>query len=199
MTQLFHQTNQHQIPIRLVFIAIAIVCGALQYDLVNRLGEPYPALTMPGFHGTGGYRDGKVQVRRLEALFVTVDGEAITFTQRELLSDFPDSHHGNIAGSFLSPLPERATLSPAPSSRRGFRYRIFPGMNAGRIERTTADNITSLHAWIQMRAHILVPNRWIERVEFQWYEDTFEKREGRLTIQRQPIGMLLIRLMGEPQ
>lgn len=195
-----HQIDQPRMPIRLVFIAVAIAC-ALQYDLVNRLGEPYPALTMPGFPEAGGYHDGKVQVRRLEAVFVTTDGEAISFTQRDLLSDFPDSHHGTIARSFLSPLPERATLSPAPSSRRGFRYRIFPGMEAGRIDRTNADNITSLRAWIQMRAHILVPNRWIERVELQWYEDTFEKRKGQLGIQRQskPIGMLLIRLMGEPQ
>jgi hypothetical protein len=198
---MLHNTDQPKMAIRLVFIAVAIA-SAIQYGIVNRLGEPYPALMMPGFSGTGGYQDGQVQTRRLEAVFVTAEGEAIAFTQRDLLSDFPDDYHDTIARSFLSPLPDGATSSSALSSRPGRRrlqYRIFPGMQAGRLNRTSADNIGSLRVWILRRAHTLVPGRNIDRVEFRWYRDTFQNNSGQWVIQRQPIGVFLVRLIGEPE
>jgi hypothetical protein len=193
-----HGTPQSKTAVRLVFAAVALAC-VIQYYLSTRLGEPYPSLRMPGFAGAGGYQDGKVRIRRLEVVFVTADGETVSFSQRDLLGDFPTSYHDVIAQSFLSPLPKRTESSLAQSSRTGISHQLFPGWRTGILDRTSADQVTSLRVWLLRRAHTLVPGRKVDRVEFHWYDDTFQNNSGHLTSQRQPAGVFSVRLTGGPQ
>ena len=195
---MLHDTSWSRTAIRLIFAAVALAY-VFQYYLSTRFGEPYPGLAMPDFAGTGGYEDHKVRIRRLEAVFVTADGEAVSFSQRDLLSDFPTSYHNVIAQTFLSPLPEEAKSSRVQNSPKGISHLIFPGFRAGRLDRTSADNVASLRSWLRKRAHTLVPGRKVDRVEFHWYEESFENNSGQLTRQRQPIGVFIVGLTGEPR
>jgi hypothetical protein len=176
--------------VRLTFVGIALAY-VVQYFVVMSYGEPYPALMMPTFRGTGGYHDGKVRIKRMEAVFVTAEGDSSAFSRRDLLSEFPVSFHQTIANTFLAPLPEAA--------RTRARIPILPGLRAGEWNRTSAANLASLRAWLLARGRTLLPGRSLERVELRWYEDTVRQEAGQLTTQRRSIGEFVVDLGGKPQ
>lgn len=184
---------QPKVAVRLVFSAVILAC-AIQFILIRTLGTPYPAIMMPEFRGSGGYKNGKVYVRRIEAVFVTREGEMISFTQRELLSDFPGSHHEVIANCFLSPLPDRCTRDLVQSPLSEITHLVFPGFRAGSLHRTAPENIESLRSWALYRAHQLLPGRTVKRIEFRWYQDIFQNVSGRLMMERKPDGAFVIPL-----
>lgn len=163
--------------------------------MVQVLGEPYPGIMMPGFPGSGGYHeDGTVRVRSLEAVFVPTAGEPRTFSQQELLGDLPICMHNTIAESFLTPLAEGRTFEESASIRTGIRFRLFPGLHAGQLDRTTPENVASMTSWLRDRARKLVPDGTVDRVEIRWFEETYRHEHGRLTKEREPAGSLVIRL-----
>jgi hypothetical protein len=187
------QTPLARTIVRCLFAALLISC-VFQYAVVQVLGEPYPAILMPGFPGSGGYQNGAVKTKRLEAVFIPAQGEPVTFSQRELLSEFPDSLHNTIAESFLTPLPEDQDFEETPSTRTGIRYRLFPGLEAGHVDRTSAANIASLTSWLQDRAHRLLPGQSVAKVEIRWFEDSYQTRNGELTSARMPAGSFVVHL-----
>lgn len=195
---MLHESNLSKTAIRFLFTAVALG-GALQYGLCQKFGEPYPSLMMPSFAGAGGYQHGQVRLRSFTALFITPSGEAVAVLPRQLLNDFPDSYHTVIAQSFLSPLPDGAASSRAPHPCQGLCGRLFPGLRAGLGDRTGADNLASLRAWLVQRAHTLMPGRAVDRVEFRWYEDTLQHTSGHFVRRRQPAGVFVVRLTGEPR
>ena len=68
--------------IRFIFLAVPIFL-VLQYAFMHRFGEPYPALVMPGFAGSGGYVNGYVRIERPEVVFVC-DDESIAVQPEEV-------------------------------------------------------------------------------------------------------------------
>jgi hypothetical protein len=181
--------------VRCAFAAIMICC-VLQYAVVQVLGEPYPAIIMPGFPGSAGYDDGAVNIKRLEAVFISTQGAPVTFSQRELLAEFPDSLHNTIAQSFLTPLPKDQDFTVSASTRTGIRYQLFPGLEAGHVDRTSAANITSLTSWLNAQARRLVPGRIVAKVEIRWYEDRYQNRNGALTVDRSPASAFVVHFGG---
>ncbi len=191
MTQKPHVT----VCVRLVFIA-AIALFAAQSVFIRRYGEPYPAIVMPGFGGSGGYQDGRVKINRYEAVFVA-DGEEFSFPPKVLLKEFPDSHHGAISES-LDPRIEATRV--APKGRMGrLRDAIFPGYAARSKSRDSPQSIASLKEWLRSRARELVPGRPVSRVEIRWFYEIVRVDGARFENKREPIDTLVITLEGEPR
>jgi hypothetical protein len=186
-----HNTYQSKVAVRLVFAAV-VFAYATQLILVRTLGTPYPAIMMPEFRGSGGYQNGKVYVKRIEAVFVTREGETISFTRRDLLSDFPGSHHDVIANCFLSPLADSCT--PVQNPPNPIIHLVFPGLGAGSLHRTAPENIESLRSWALDRARQLLPRRTVKRVEFRWYQEILQNVSGQPRMERKPDGAFVIRL-----
>lgn len=183
-----------RVVVRCVFAGVLLYCLG-QYAVVQVLGEPYPGIMMPGFPGSGGYHeDGTVRVRALEALFVPVTGESKSFSQEELLGELPVCMHNTIAENFLVPLPEGQTFQESPTIRTGVRFRVFPGLHAGQLDRTTPENVASMTSWLRDRARKLVPDQTVDHVEIRWFEETYRHEHGRLAKTREPVGSLVVRL-----
>src|SRR5215213_6926347 len=73
-------------PPRIAKLGLAMIAGwwVLQAVLIgSRAGEPYPAIIMPSFPGSGGYDHGEVRLSRMEAEFVEAGGGKVV-TQRRL-------------------------------------------------------------------------------------------------------------------
>lgn len=186
--------------VRLIFIA-AIAVLAAQSVFINRYGEPYPAIMMPGFEGSGGYQEGQVKIVRFEAVFVA-DGEEFSFQPKVLLNEFPISHHGAISESSLKP---RLPSPPAaPPSRLGsLRDALFPGYAGRRMSRVSPETAASLRNWLQSRGRDLVPGRQVSRVEIRWFRETVQFATGQFAgdwreTAREPIYTVVVTLAEEP-
>src|SRR5215218_1052946 len=116
-------------PPRIAKLGLAAIAGwwVLQVVLIgSRVGEPYPAIIMPSFVGSGGYDHGEVRLSRMEAAFVHAGGETVV-SQRRLLAPIPDSHHGAVASLLAPPAPDARPV------RDWLRSHLLPGLAQARI------------------------------------------------------------------
>jgi hypothetical protein len=119
-------------PTRFLFLSVAaLLC--LQSAVVSRFGEPYPAVVMPGFGGSGGYRDGQVELTRYDAVFVTADAE-VPVPPRVLLSEFPESQHGAFAATAFRPRPDADSGNSLRDWLRTRAGTLLPGRGVRRVE-----------------------------------------------------------------
>lgn len=188
------QTVFGRLLVRLAFLFVVSI-GIVQYPVRSLLGEPYPSLFMPGFAGAGGFAEWTVSAKSFEAVFVNSASQEFTFDSGRFLSDFPDSHHGTIS-RFLSPLPEGQTWATLPSRREGLRYKVFPGLRQGLVDRSGCDKLRSLQAWLSQRGAELVPGEHLVKVEIRWFTEVYSIEEGRQVVQRESDGKLVIGLEG---
>jgi hypothetical protein len=185
--------------VRAVF-AVAAGLFAVQCAFIHFFGEPYPAITMPTFSGSGGYRDGAVEMTRYDAVFISA-GQEFSFTPNQLLAEFPDGHRAAIAANALRPAGDAPPSSTKGSRIRRIQETIFPGFAAGNLSRNSAENKASLQAWLRGRAESLVPGRPVSRAEIRWYREaeSFGADGTRVETRRTPDGTLIVPLLGEPR
>ncbi len=182
--------------VRLIFLA-TFAFLTVQSLFIQRYGEPYPAIVMPGFRGSGGYQhDGRVEVVRYEAVFIA-GAEEFTVAPKVLLAEFPDSHHGEIAQSTLAPRVDAPNEIPRSRLKR-VRDAIFPGYAARNALWDSPNDIASLRNWLRSRGEVLVPGREISRVEIRWFRERIRVVGERLESGREPVGSLVVRLDGGP-
>lgn len=180
--------------IRALF-AGAILLLAAQTFFIHRYGEPYPAIIMPGFEGSGGYRDGEVTLSRYEAVFVA-DGEEISFPPKVLLNQFPDSLHTTIGRTSI--VPPEATIHHEPKGRSiEILHAIFPGFASRSPSRDSAGFRDSRKAWLKERARALVPGRDVSRVEIRWFLEKIRIVNGQPQATREPQYTLRVDFDGE--
>jgi hypothetical protein len=170
--------------VRLAFAAAAALWLVQVPLLGGGAGEPYPGILMPSFAGTGGYGEGRVQIERMQPVFTGPAGEW-PVPQRELLAEFPDSHHNTLA----------ALLNPSIRAARPLELRLrawgLDGLARGRTDRRPECTPASLRAWARRRARALLPGERPERLELRWYRDTFTR--GART-RREPAGTWVVAL-----
>lgn len=161
----------------------------MQWLFISRFGEPYPALVMPGFGGSGGYRDGKVEFSTYDVVITTPQASYV-FTPREFLSDIPDSHHGAIS-RILRPPSEKVgtdkveTVSNSGSRLGRLRDEIFPGYAQRRLSQRTAEKNTELKIWLKQRAERLLPGQEISAAEIRWHSDKIRIENNKVEHDRQ--------------
>jgi hypothetical protein len=183
----------YQVTRTRIILVVAIVLLVAQNLFMIRFGEPYPAIMLPGFAGSRGYKDGSVKVARYETVFVA-DGEEFPFSPKVLLSEFPDSHHGAIAKSFTPPKQLRAKPQVGPILEA-----IFPGYTAWSEFQDSSANGASLKDWLRSRGRVLVPGRTVSRVEFRWFHEIVRVDGTNLVTQREPLDTLTVWLEEKPK
>jgi hypothetical protein len=189
--------NSRVMAIRLLFLSV-LIFFVLQYLFMYRFGEPYPALVMPGFSGSGGYVDGHIRIKRPEVVFVFDDESTAIFSQRQLLSKIPDGHHGMIFASFFQ-LPKDEQLHDNSPPKYGINRRtIFPGWQAGKANRMAAPNRESIRLWLKNRGAELMPGKHIKHVDIRWYEEIYRMGEAKFASSRQLLGTWTIPIRDIP-
>lgn len=191
--------NMHGLPawkkviIRLAFLAMAL--GFIfQCWITTQVGEPYPALQMPGFRGCAGYKQGQVGLQRFEAGFICEDGAAV-FSQMDLFKDLPGSYHSFIAEKFCKPANLEKKFNLPLGVWQGCWRRFFPGLHAAEMKRRDESNPESFRAWLEQRAEKLMPGRQVRKVELTWFEEMVSfHHEHNCTGNRRLLGRLTIPL-----
>jgi hypothetical protein len=178
-----------------VILASTVALLLAQCWFIPRFGEPYPAVTMPSFSGSGAYRDGVVSFRNYEAVFIA-EGREFPVAPEVLLAEFPDSHHGTIARNVLRPGGEPAVRTGERSRMGRLRDAVFPGLEAWRSAGSTGEKNASLRSWLRRRALAVVPDHQVSRVELRWYRESVRLEGGAVRVERHPEDTLVVPLHG---
>ncbi len=162
----------------LPFVALIVQCVLI----VTRIGEPYPAIMMPGFVGTQTSAEGAIGVQAIEIEVRFVGSSAIERPRlATLLAPMPIGmlmpasaymFHSHPTGT--SPLRPRSGLKDwlvdTVLPLRGRRYRRALAGNP-----PAPDTVQ----WIGRRLESLYPRRPVQSVTFNWYRDFYRLQEGR--------------------
>jgi len=156
--------------------AAAILAQPLQYVIVSRLGEPYPALTMPQFAGTMTDANGRVRTRTVEAEVTFDDASVEWVSMGSLLAQAPLSHRPAIARFVFGVRDTLASATPpsATNLKQRIKRALFPGLVAKYrlLEQTTADPRTV--QWLERRLRTLYPAKRPLNANFHWYDDAYQ-------------------------
>ena len=180
---------------RCYIFAAALALFAVQSLFIHRFGEPYPAIVMPGFEGSGAYRARGLEIETYEAAFIAANGGATTVTPRVLLQEFPDSDHAAIGYFALKPTPTQGESAKTVTWLGRVRAAVFPGFQKRPGSSEYDDRLASLREWLTWRAATLAPGRSISQVEIRWWRENVRVTGGTpQVIQREPIGTLFVEL-----
>ena len=116
------------------FLGLAAVLAG-QAAFIDRVDEPFPAITMPAFRGSGGHRGERLRRTDCAVAFGFADGRVMAVPQRELLAPYLPIGRHNEAMRLLCGIGRRPQLPDwirerFPSYRRGRRYRADPAGTA---------------------------------------------------------------------
>lgn len=165
----------HRSAIIWLFVA-AVLAQPVQYVVISRLGEPYPALTMPQFAGTMTDSIGRVTTRAVEAVVAFDDASVETVSMGSLLAQAPVSHRPAIARFVFGVRDTVArTTPPEPTGlKQRLKRALLPGLVAKYrlLEQPTADPRTV--QWLGQRLHALYPSKRPIRASFHWYDDAYQ-------------------------
>lgn len=177
--------------VRPAHVVVLLGClFALQGVFIRHYGEPYPALVMPGFRGSGGYRGHHIEFYDYRVALVDRAGGSFLFSPRKLFEGVPDSYHGALSTA-LRPrdgsVPDR--------SRPGRSLRVwFPGYAAAADSHEEVP--ASLRTWMELRARRMAPGRNIVRAELRWYRVRIPTDTRTVGAQWTPVGTRVIPLRG---
>jgi hypothetical protein len=170
--------------ISLLFVVPAVVLVAQTVCEWAGLGEPYPALMMPGFEGTrssaGIIRTSAVEV---EVLFAD-SPEVERTTMAALLAPMPGSIVPVAAANVFRSTPVRpASAAPQVAFRHRVRDAVMPSRQE-RVRRRAGGNAPSpeLIDWTRTRLATIYPGRVAREMVVHWIEDHHRLR-GR-TVER---------------
>ncbi len=138
---------------RVIFFSLVVVL-MLQGLMIYEFGEPYPAVWAPGFKGGVETRYTAPQIS-----FHFSDHSTFVTSQKDLLSQFPNSHH-NTFMSFFRPPP-----SQRPQGRRKLT-RLLPGYRKGYVNRM--NRLPDAWHWFKRQAQRLFRRHDLRAVNINW-------------------------------
>lgn len=182
--------------VRALFAAVVLALLAQAVVYLKFRDEPYPALFMPSFHGSGGHGEDGVTHYQMEAELISPDGSGVTVSVDELLEPIEAQQRVVIAPKFFLPPPDGQALGTEPDRPYGIRYRLMPGLRVGYRDRYTSANLESLREWLARRAEVLAPGRDVDRVEIRWERQLIRLDVESMEIEREsePAGAWAISL-----
>ncbi len=172
---------------RLIPLAFALPFAAVlvQFAIIGAgFGEPYPAIMMPDFRGTGGSRDGIVRIRVLEIVVTFLDGSVEHPTLATLLTPMPESVFAQVSlRNFRVTTPFPSGEQPRVGLKAWLVDHVTP-IRSIRYRRRAAGNPPPPDTvqWLRDRLRLIYPGRQAQRIQFQWYSDGY--RLSDLTLQR---------------
>jgi len=187
--------------IRLIFVATLAVLFVNYVLMACTYEEPYPSLMMPGFRGSSSYQAGKIVLKRCDIIFIDENNRELSVSLNKLLEDFPPSHRGTIKLYFFKP-PSESRRPPSKLMQRALDMtgNLLAGFRARHIPRDSTEQMASLREWLQRRAIQLFPEDKISKVEFRWYQSTFNAGDNEHEFDRESLPSWSIPLeSGQPE
>jgi len=187
-------------PYRMLFVAATLVLP-LQFALIyGRIGEPYPALMMPGFNGSLMDANGVISFHTVDVV-VDLAGPPKTdnLSLAVLLAPLPAAMVMPTASlAFHSREPLRAIVPPRSGLKDWLVDTLLP-LRQVRFRRAVTGNAPTAETieWLRRRLHYLYPHRMARSIAFRWYRDSYSIRDGHLVrLSHEPVDTYRIRLAG---
>lgn len=173
--------------IRRVFAAV--VCGlAIQVAIIVGLGEPYPAIMMPGFPGGANDPDGWFRFESFDIAFELEGGERELLTVQQFFQGTPSSHVVPITRRVFSPAQKRIRGSD-PAWESWLKRHVFPAREMQNRMFYDAYMAPETVEWLRQRAALTYPDRRVLRVRFDWFKDQLKFEDGKVERRRTPFGL----------
>jgi hypothetical protein len=159
-------------------VAALLIQGGLAYF---DLGEPYPALVMPGFAGTRTDEEGVISTTRIAIEVRFVDGLHVERpTVAAFFGRMPSSILAVVAANVL-----RHSRVEKGTARNGMKYRVratFMPSRARRAERRANGNqpTPAIIEWTRARVSALYPDRVANAVVVNWLSERYAVRDRSL-------------------
>ena len=180
--------------VRLVFLLVVGLFG-LQCWFISWFSEPYPALTMPAFRGTGQDEEGQVFTRNVEIVATFAAGEQAWLDVPTLFEIGPSSHYSAFARWFR-PSAEQLSVNGGAASY-GVLGRWFPGVAIRWQPSGRRGSSDEMAHWLESRLRVLYPGREPVAVMFVWYEDRFDLSGAEVVREREERGRRHIEFGGD--
>ena len=170
-------SRSFRVKIRILFLSILLIFP-LQLLFIYQFGEPYPALMMPAFGGSGGAEaDGSFSATHNTIVIHFTDGQTEQTTRRTLLEETPGSHHATIMRNMFRPHEERQAppddLWGSSEAEQFVKTHVIPGyvlrQQRGAFE---LEAHADTKQWLYQRVRELYPGRTPSSVEFIRHTDT---------------------------
>jgi hypothetical protein len=171
--------------VRMIFLGCLILLIVQETVIRTLFDEPYPALRMPPFAGTGMNESGYYQTSGFEIIIGFDDGTSEVVSQHEFF-DAPDSHHWVLVRNFT---PKDTTRKQRTSESRLERLRpIAPGLVMSRTRtRYEIQQHPDTREFLRNRIDIIYPDRVPSYLDVNWYTERYHP-ESLLEIEREYTG-----------
>lgn len=149
-----------------------------QYGLMFLVGEPYPALLLPPFEGSG-YEGHEVSIPKVTVNFLSSGQVVHSCPHYTLLDRLPRSYHRDIAGNVFSPRVQREDSlwhNKEPRPKSPVFFQLFPGFHRANRDHLAGKNLAALQTWLKQRAEKLVPEVTVDTVVIRWDAETYDMR-----------------------
>jgi hypothetical protein len=148
--------------------AVALVLLATQSLFFSLVGPFYPAVAMPGFDGSGGYRDGVVYRSVCDIVVVNNDNtDHGTISPATLFKPLPANAAPKLLG-FVFGSKKTAYGSKVPSNLKNVVRYFLPGYFASRESRNDPASQEQIRQWLSQRIDEILPDNNVKAVEFRW-------------------------------
>jgi hypothetical protein len=174
------QENGGNVSKRFVRSLFALVIGLylMQLAFVSRLTQPYPALMMPSFRGTGLDEEGGFRNRTASIVVTFNNGETETLTPGELFAGASSAYHGALMKWFAVPEAEERRADRETGMRKLLRQ-VLPGMAVRGRSQALGGSSPAMAAWLRQRLEAMYPGREPQQVRFVWYNERITFSGGR--------------------
>ncbi len=163
--------------------ALPFLIVASDFALIEAgVGEPYPAIMMPGFRGTQMNEDGTIRVQIVEPEVTFIGSAEIQRPSlATLLDPMPAGMLMPTCSRFFRSYPHAAGSPPPRVGLKAWLIDHVLPLRDRRARQVMAGNPPSPETtrWIGERVARLYPGRRGQSVTFTWFRDNYRFRDGR--------------------
>lgn len=135
------------------------------------MSEPYPALKMPPFAGSGRPAADFYRTSSVDIEVHLQNDSTLVFKPKEFFFDAPISHHRVLVNNFK---PSEGPGNTSPHQQFAILEPIIPGFFLSR-QRNEFDiqNDTETLQWLDWHINRILPEETLLKVSFKWYQDRY--------------------------
>jgi hypothetical protein len=161
----------NKFQVRLIFLGCLVLFMVQETVIRTLFDEPYPALRMPPFSGTGMNESGFYQASGYEIIVAFEDDTSVAISQHELF-DAPDSHHWVLVRNF-TPVDTTRRHTTAASRLEPIRF-IAPGLVMSRTRTIyEVQRHPDTRAFLLNRIGRIYPDRVPYYMDVNWYTERY--------------------------
>lgn len=151
------------------FVLVFLIFTVTSYIFVYFDAEPYPAIMMPGFAGTGAGNSDLIRVTAHEFVVYFEDRDSAHLPMELLFDPFPSSHWGTLLRNFR-PEDEGRSASKLEAGALGV---LLPGARIRAQRRALGAHDPSISNWLRKQVAKQYPSKTPAKMEFRWFQERY--------------------------